>query len=109
VSFVKENNRRYTMSDIGRLETRIQNMEYYTALNLLEKDAASLQIQDANGLDRFKSGFVVDNFAGHATGDVKHPDYRVAIDMQDGILRPKYYMKGILLLKRIQLMQKEQR
>ena len=97
VSFVKENNRRYTMRDIGRLETRIQNMEYYTALNLLEKDAASLQIQDANGLDRFKSGFVVDNFAGHATGDVKHPDYRVAIDMQDGILRPKYFMKGISL------------
>ena len=99
VSFVKENNRRYTMRDIGRLETRIQNMEYYTALNLLEKDAASLQIQDANGLDRFKSGFVVDNFAGHATGDVKHPDYRVAIDMQDGILRPKYYMKGVSLIE----------
>ncbi len=97
VSFVKTNNRRYTMRDIGRLETRLQNMEYYTALNLLEKDAASLQIQDANGLDRFKSGFVVDNFKGHATGDVKHPDYRVAIDMQDGILRPKYFMKGISL------------
>ena len=94
-SFSKENNRRYTMRDIGKLEARINNMEYYTALNLLEKDAASFQIQDANGLDRFKSGFVVDNFRGHATGDVKHPDYRVAIDMQNGELRPKYYMKGI--------------
>jgi hypothetical protein len=96
-SFTKENNRRYTMRDIGKLEARINNMEYYTALNLLEKDAQSLQVQDSNGLDRFKSGFVVDNFKGHATGDVKHPDYRVAIDMQNGELRPKYYMKGVAL------------
>jgi len=94
-SFTKENNRRYTMRDIGKLETRISNMEYYTALNLLEKDAQSLEITDSNGLNRFKSGFVVDNFAGHATGDVKHPDYRNAIDMQAGELRPKYYMKGV--------------
>ena len=98
-SFSLENNRRYTMRDIGKLESRINNMEYYTALNLLEKDAASLQIQDSNGLDRFKSGFLVDNFAGHATGDVKHPDYRVAVDMQAGELRPKYFMKGVELLE----------
>ena len=68
-------------------------------MNLLEKDAASLQIQDSNGLDRFKSGFLVDNFAGHATGNVKHPDYRVAIDMQAGELRPKYFMKGVELIE----------
>ena len=94
-SFSKVNNRRYTMRDIGKLESRISNMEYYTALNLLEKDAQSLEVLDANGLNRFKSGFVVDNFAGHATGDVRHPDYRVAIDMQAGEMRPKYYMKGV--------------
>lgn len=97
VYLTKVNNRRYTMRDIGKLETRINNIEYYTALNLLEKDAQSLQIQDANGLDRFKSGFLVDNFAGHATGDVKHPDYRVAIDMAEGEMRPMYYMKGVEL------------
>ena len=97
VSYTNVNNRRYTMRDIGKLEARIENMEYYTALNLLEKDAQSLQIQDAEGFDRFKSGFLVDNFAGHATGNVKHPDYRNAIDMQNGELRPKYFMKGITL------------
>ena len=98
-SYSTVNNRRYTMRDIGKLETRISNMEYYTALNLLEKDAQSLEVLDANGLNRFKSGFVVDNFAGHATGDVRHPDYRVAIDMQAGELRPKYYMKGVSLIE----------
>ena len=99
VNYTLENNRRYTMRDIGKLESRIENMEYYTALNLLEKDAASLQVQDSNGLDRFKSGFLVDNFAGHATGDVQHPDYRVSIDMQNGELRPKYYMKNIEMIE----------
>jgi hypothetical protein len=87
------------MRDIGKLETRINNMEYYTALNLLEKDAQSLEIQDANGLNRFKSGFVVDNFAGHATGDVRHPDYRNSIDMTAKELRPQYYMKGVSLIE----------
>ena len=88
-------NPKYSMADIAKLENRIDNMEYYTVLNLLEKEADSLQIQDANGLDRFKSGFLVDNFSGHATGDVQHPDYRVSIDMQNGELRPKYFMKNV--------------
>ena len=93
----KEDNRRYTMRDIGRLEQRIENVEYYTALNLLEAEAQSLEIQDSNGLNRFKSGFLVDNFKGHSTGDVQHPDYRNSMDMEFGELRPKYKMKGITL------------
>ena len=52
---------------------------------------------DGNGLNRFKSGFLVDNFKGHSTGDVAHPDYRVAMDMEEGELRPMYKMKGISL------------
>ena len=93
----KEDNRRYTMRDIGRLEQRLENVEYYTALNLLEAEAQSLEIQDSNGLNRFKSGFLVDNFKGHSTGDVQHPDYRNSMDMELGELRPKYKMKGVTL------------
>ena len=93
----KEDNRRYTMRDIGKLEQRIENVEYYTALNLLEQEAQSLEILDANGLNRFKSGFLVDNFKGHSTGDVQHPDYRVSMDMEEGELRPMYKMKGVSL------------
>ena len=97
--YTRINNRRYTMRDIGKLENRINNIEYYTALSLLEKEAQGIEIQDANGLNRFKSGIIVDNFKGHATGDVKHPDYRAAIDMTAGELRPKYYMKGVSLVE----------
>ena len=95
----KENNKRYTMRDIGRLEQRIENVEYYTALNLLEAETQSLEVLDSNGLNRFKSGFLVDNFKGHSTGDVQHPDYRNSMDMEEGELRPQYKMKGINLLE----------
>ena len=81
-------NRRYTMRDIGRLEKRIENIEYYTQLSLLETQTQSLQIQDADGFDRFKNGFIVDNFTGHGIGDVGNLDYRIAMDMASGEARP---------------------
>ncbi len=83
----KEDNRRYSMRDIGNLETRIKNIEYYTQLSLLEADAQGLQIQDADGFDRFKNGFVVDNFSGHNVGDVGSNDYKLAIDRSRGEAR----------------------
>ena len=99
ITFSKTQNKRYTMADIGNLEQRINQLQYYTALNLLEKDAKSFQVQDGNGLDRFKSGFVVDNFSGHSVGDVQNDDYRNSIDYENNELRPKFYMKGIKLIE----------
>src|SRR6056300_1763905 len=86
----KEDNIRYTMRDIGRLENRIKNIEYYTQLSLLEADAQSLQIQDADGFDRFKNGFVVDNFSGHNVGDVGNNDYKLSIDRARGEARTPF-------------------
>ena len=88
IEVITVDNRRYTMRDIGRIENRVKNLEYYTTLNLLEKDTQSLQIQDSNGFDRFKNGFVVDNFTGHGVGDVYNRDYGVAIDYTKKELRP---------------------
>ena len=56
-------NKRFTMRDIGALEKRIENLETTTSLNSLELNAKSLQVRDADGLDRFKTGFVVNNFS----------------------------------------------
>ena len=50
----------------------------------------SLQIQDANGFDRFKNGFVVDNFTGHNVGDVGNNDYKLSIDRAKGEARPMF-------------------
>lgn len=91
------NNVRYTMSDIGSLERRINSLEYYTSLSLLEKDAADLKILDAAGLDRFKNGIVVDAFTGHNVGDVLNPDYKCSIDPKEKTLRPKFNLDHTLL------------
>jgi len=90
INITEIDNRRYTMRDIGRIENRVKNLEYYTTLNLLENETASLQIQDADGFDRFKNGFIVDNFSGHGVGDVTNPDYSVSIDLNKRELRPRF-------------------
>jgi hypothetical protein len=93
-------NRRYTMRDIGRLERRIENVEYYTQLSLLEASAQSLQIQDADGFDRFKNGFIVDNFTGHGIGDAGNLDYKVSMDYAKGEMRPTFHEDAIQLVER---------
>jgi hypothetical protein len=55
-------NRRYTMKDIGKIEDRVENLEKVTSLSLLELNTQSLQIRDADGFNRFKTGFFVDDF-----------------------------------------------
>jgi len=95
----KQDNKRYTMRDIGRLEKRIENVEYYTQLSLLETQAQSLQIQDAEGFDRFKNGFIVDNFTGHGIGDVGNLDYKVSMDMARGQLRPMFNSESVQLIE----------
>ena len=57
VSFLEH--KRYRMSDIKKLEDRIRSLEYYTTLSLLEVNTESLFIADSEGLNRFKSGFLL--------------------------------------------------
>jgi hypothetical protein len=94
-------NKRYTMRDIGKLEKRIDNLEYYTSLSLLEQQTESLNVIDSNGLDRFKNGFIVDNFSGHNTGDTTSPDYLNSIDMERAELRPFYTMQNVNLIEAV--------
>jgi len=93
-------NKRYTMRDIGKLEKRIDNLEYYTSLSLLEQQTESLDIIDSDGDNRFKNGFIVDGFTGHNTGDVTSPDYLCSIDMEKGELRPFYSMQNANLIEK---------
>ena len=55
-------NRRYTMRDIGGIENRVTNLERVTSLSLLELSTKTLEIQDSEGFNRFKTGFFVDDF-----------------------------------------------
>ena len=99
IRVVPIDNRRYTMRDIGNLHKRIENVEYYTQLSLLESNAQNMQIQDADGFDRFKNGIIVDNFTGHGIGDVADSNYSVSMDMAKGELRPAHHMDNTNLIE----------
>jgi len=95
VSSTAVENRRYTMRDIGALEKRINRLEYYASLSLLEQSAASMTVPDANGLDRFKNGILVDSFMGHNIGNVYDGNYHCAIDPINRELRPYFNLENI--------------
>lgn len=80
----KVNHRRYTMRDIGVIEQRLKTVEEVALLNKLESDTASTNFDD-----RFKSGYVVDNFSTSDTGDIQSPHWGVAYDIADPSIRPK--------------------
>lgn len=65
---VKEKNQRYTMKDISKLEDRIANTEYFSTLNASEQSLLTFEVVDSvTGLNRFKTGFLVDNFSNPFT------------------------------------------
>lgn len=93
-------NRRYTMRDIGKLEKRIENLEYYTSLSLLEQETSGLRITDANGNDRFKNGFLVDNFRSFNSSDVNSPDFSCSIDTTtQNVARPLAFSDQFTLVE----------
>lgn len=82
-------NRRYTMRDIGKLEKRIENLEYYTTLSLLERETSNMTITDANGNNRFKNGFLVDSFKSFESSDTESFDFSCSIDTSvENVARP---------------------
>lgn len=85
-----QDNRRYTMRDIGKLEKRVDKIEYYTSLSMLEKETQDMEVTDSSGLNRYKSGFIVDSFEGHGVGDYIHEDYKCSVDPANGELRPEF-------------------
>lgn len=90
-------NRRYTMRDIGKLEARIDRLEEYTALSLLEQQTESMNIQDSSGMDRFKQGFIVDNFQSGSIASVNDTNIACSIDNENGVCRPPFMQNNYTL------------
>jgi len=68
-------NKRYTMRDIGAIDKRLQQVEYYTTLSLLEKKARSeTVIYQDSALQKEKYGIIVDQFDGFNIADNKNQD-----------------------------------
>jgi len=89
--------RGYKNSDIRKLEQRIKNLEYYTALSLLETNTNNMFIADKDGSNRYKAGFFVDNFSSFNSQEDGIP-LSNSIDQANKILRPKHYTTSIDLI-----------
>jgi len=92
ISFLKH--KRYRMRDIRKLEERIQNLEYYTSMSLLETATENMFIPDANGLNKFKSGFFVDNFTSFKAQELA-TQVKNSIDATNKEARPSHYTNAI--------------
>jgi len=68
-------NRRYTMRDIGTIENRVNRLEYYTQLSLLEQQARSeTYFYEDRIIEKEKYGILVEQFDGFNIADNKNPD-----------------------------------
>ena len=88
IGFVDQ--RRYTMRDIGKLDTRLNQVEYYTALNFLENEAQNTQVLDTDNNPRWKSGYMVDGFANTRMSRNGSAEYRASVDIANRTLRPGF-------------------
>lgn len=98
VNITMQNNKRYTMHDIYKLEKRVQTLEYYNALNAVEQQAINQTNPDGNGNDRPQNGLLVDAFVGTSVADVLNPDYAASIDGTTQILRPSFNLGNFPLV-----------
>ena len=89
--------KRYQMSDIGKIEDRLDRLEETTALSLLELDTSSFAVLDSDNNNRIKSGFFVDNFADQAKSFTDDPSHQAAVDLINKTVRPMQVQNNINL------------
>jgi hypothetical protein len=79
----------YTMNEIGQIDRRVKQLEYYTILSALESESKSKAIVDENGLDRFKNGIFSDTFSDLRFAQVDSTEFSAAIDPTYGEITPQ--------------------
>lgn len=88
--------KRFTMADIGKINKRIDRLEYYTSLSLLEQATTSLLVRSGDtGQNRFKNGILVDPFKNHTIGNTNDSAYRISIDEVKTEARPFFRQQTI--------------
>lgn len=85
--------RRYTMSQINKLEKRITALEKQVSLNSVEKSITDLVIPSTNdpAKNRFKNAFLVDSFLDSFSIDVSSVENTAYVDTFRGELLPLTY------------------
>lgn len=82
--------RRYSMQDIGKIERRLQNVEYRLSLDGIEKAITGLSIPSgiAPTLNRFKNAFFVEGFNDFSRASTSHQEFACSIDTQQTTMKP---------------------
>lgn len=84
--------KRYTMEDIRAIDDRVTNLEYYSSLNFLEKFTADKVIPGRTDptTNRFKNGFIVDNFSSFTTGNPLNTEFKAGFDSARSLLVSRF-------------------
>lgn len=86
----KYDNRGYKMSDIRRVEKRVENLEELTTLSLSEIELERTVIPD-----RVKQGMTGDTFTNNLQSKTRDKDYKSTIRKRSGVLAPMRYWRDI--------------
>lgn len=98
ISVVPVQHKNWQMKDITAINDRINNIEYYAALNLLEQNSLNLQIPDGLGLNRFKNGILVDNFTTYGIADTFNDSFNASINTRKGIMTAAQAVRNFQLV-----------
>jgi len=77
----------YSMANIGQLERRIRDLEYYQSLSTLETSITNKVIPSSidGSLNRFKFGFTADDFSSYLYSARTNPQYAAEIEVFDNL------------------------
>ena len=98
LSMSRTDAKRYTMADIGKIDRKLDALSEATTLSLLELDTNNLTITDSAGVNRLKTGFLVDNFKNHVYSDTDAIDYRASVDLLQKSLHTSFKEDNVRLI-----------
>ena len=90
--------RRYTMADIAKLEAKIDDLQEYTELSLLELEQKLFAALDSVGNARAECGNLCDDHSDQTGADTNNPDYSASLDPESKLIRPMFDENNIRLV-----------
>jgi hypothetical protein len=90
-------NKNWQMRDITEMQTKVNQMQYYAALNLLEQSSQNIQVLDSLGLNRFKNGILADDFSTFGVADTFNADFKASIDSRENTLTAPFKVANLQL------------
>lgn len=99
VVITPNDSRRYTMSDIGKIDKRVDEVEVFAKLSMseIEIESRSIKATPTTAVEPLKTSIFADEFYGHGIADVNDDSFACSIDYERGELRPFFGASNIAL------------